>query len=125
MKKNKACLRRQGFVGLGILIAIIAVLAIGGVAYYTGKKSNTLPKVEENNLQQKEQNQNNVLNVPIVNTSTQNTTTAATIISCVKENNCCIQDTDCKYISYTGGCNTPEYVVKKNKEAVEQGMQIG
>ncbi|MFZ2072741.1 MAG: hypothetical protein WAV10_03630 [Minisyncoccia bacterium] len=125
MKKNKACLRRQGFVGLGILIAIIAALAIGGGAYYMGENSNTLPKLEENNLQQKEQSQNNVVNVPVVNISTQNITTTSTTISCIKENNCCIQATDCKYISYTGGCNTPEYVVKKNKEAVEQGMQIG
>jgi len=53
MKNNK-----KGFAGIGIILAIIAVLAIGGGAYYIGKKSNTLPKVEENNLQQEEQNQN-------------------------------------------------------------------
>ncbi|MFA6523904.1 MAG: hypothetical protein WC264_01400 [Candidatus Paceibacterota bacterium] len=75
MKKNK------GF-GIGILIAIVAILAVGGVAYYTGKKSNTLPKVEENNLPQ--ENQNNIVNVPVVNnqvdnTANNNTTTTTTV----------------------------------------------
>mgnify|MGYP003393591755 CR=1 FL=1 len=35
MKNNK-----KGFVGIGIIIAIIAVLVVGGVAYYAGIKNN-------------------------------------------------------------------------------------
>jgi len=43
MKHNK------GFALVGIIIAIIAVLVVGGVAYYTGKNSKTEPvNVEEN-----------------------------------------------------------------------------
>lgn len=29
-----------------------------------------------------------------------------------KENNICAIDSDCEYIWYTGGCNTPEYANK-------------
>jgi hypothetical protein len=54
MKNNK------GFAPILIALIIVAVLAVGGVAYYVGKKSNTLPKVEENNFP--EVNQNNVVN---------------------------------------------------------------
>ncbi|MFA6353918.1 MAG: hypothetical protein WCW93_03220 [Candidatus Paceibacterota bacterium] len=43
---------QKGFVGMGIIIAIIAVLAIGGVAYYVGTKNNpALQNVPENNSQ--------------------------------------------------------------------------
>ena len=42
-----------------------------------------------------------------------------------KENNICEIDSDCEYIWYTGECNTPEYAAKKQKEAQEQGMNIG
>ena len=59
MKKN------NGFAPIAIVLIIIGVLAIGGIAYYTGKNSNTLPKVEENNLPQEEQN--DVVNVPVEN----------------------------------------------------------
>ena len=80
--------KKKGFVGIGIILAIIAVLAIGGGVYYIGKKSNTLPKVEENNLPQ--ENQNDVVNVPVVNnqpvinnqvdnTANNNTTTTTTV----------------------------------------------
>ena len=43
---------------------------------------------------------------------------------CNKEENCCAINEDCKYIWYTGGCNTSEYVAKKQKEAQEKGMFI-
>lgn len=48
-----------------------------------------------------------------------------TALSCDKEANCCLVDEDCQYIWYTGGCNTPEYVAKKLKEAQEKGIYIG
>jgi len=44
---------------------------------------------------------------------------------CNKENNCCVEDSDCQYIWYTGGCNTPEYVAKTQKEAQKQGILLG
>lgn len=37
-------------------------------------------------------------------------------LSCNKEENCCKKDSDCSYIRYAWGCNTDEYVDKKNKE---------
>ena len=49
MKNNR------GF-GIGILIAIIALLVGGGVAYYKVKNSNNLPKLEENNSSLENQN---------------------------------------------------------------------
>lgn len=96
MKNNK-----KGFVGIGIILAIIAVLVIGGGAYYFGKKSNTLPKVEDNNSQQ--ENQNNVVNVPVVNTPTQNTTTTTTVTTSTATS--CLSSTApwVKVISPNGG----------------------
>jgi hypothetical protein len=47
------------------------------------------------------------------------------IVSNDLENNICSINSDCQYVSYTGGCNTPEYVAKKQKEAKEQGISIG
>ncbi|MDD2516045.1 MAG: DUF2569 family protein [Candidatus Gracilibacteria bacterium] len=44
---------------------------------------------------------------------------------CNKEENCCTINEDCKYIWYTGGCNTSEYVAKMQKEAQEKGALIG
>ncbi|MFA5934818.1 MAG: hypothetical protein WC827_02975 [Candidatus Paceibacterota bacterium] len=40
-------------------------------------------------------------------------------------NNICKKDSNCEYIWYTGGCNTPEYIAKKYKEAEEKGMYLG
>ena len=76
MKKNK------GF-GIGILIAIVAILAVGGVAYYTNKS----PKIEPVNLEKEnlpQENQNDVVNVPVENnqvdnTANNNTTTTTTV----------------------------------------------
>ncbi len=48
-----------------------------------------------------------------------------TIISCNKEDNCCEKNEDCKYVWFTGACNTPEYVTKIQKEAEEQGRRNG
>ena len=62
MKNNK------GFAPIAIVLIVIAVLAVGGVAYYAGKSSSTLPKVSENNVPQ--ENQNNVANVPVQNVQT-------------------------------------------------------
>jgi len=44
---------------------------------------------------------------------------------CNKEENCCEKDEDCKYVSFTGGCNTSEYVAKKLKEAQDAGIHLG
>ena len=44
---------------------------------------------------------------------------------CNKEENCCMKDGDCWYAWFTGGCNTPEYVSKRHKEAEEKGILIG
>lgn len=48
-----------------------------------------------------------------------------TELSCNKEDNCCLKNDDCKYIWFTGACNTSEYVAKIQKEAEEQGRRIG
>ncbi|PKM91775.1 hypothetical protein CVU82_01035 [Candidatus Falkowbacteria bacterium HGW-Falkowbacteria-1] len=46
-------------------------------------------------------------------------------VSCAKELNCCEEDYDCEYIWYTGECNTPEYINKKQEEANGQNINIG
>jgi len=63
MKNNK------GF-GIGILIAIIAVLAVGGVAYYKSKSLQIEPvnNIEEENIPQEEQS--DIVNVPVENDQT-------------------------------------------------------
>ncbi|HUC88640.1 MAG TPA: Ser-Thr-rich GPI-anchored membrane family protein [Candidatus Paceibacterota bacterium] len=60
MNKNK------GFMGIGILIAIVAILAVGGVAYYVGTKNSSTPKnTQENNNQLPiNQNSSNSYEVP-------------------------------------------------------------
>lgn len=67
MKKN------QGFAPVLILVAVLVVLAIGGIAYFAGKSSTPAPQnVPENNSQLPE-NQNSVSNIPVQNTVTNNT----------------------------------------------------
>ena len=62
MKNNK------GFAPIAIIFIIIAVLAVGGVAYYTGKSSKTAPKnIEENSINLSQENQNNIANTPVTN----------------------------------------------------------
>jgi len=67
MKNNK------GFAPIALVLIIIAVLVIGGIAYYSGKSPNTLPtnNVGESNLPQV--NQNTVTNTPPVNNQVDNT----------------------------------------------------
>lgn len=48
-----------------------------------------------------------------------------TEIFCLKENNCCLTNDDCKYVFFTGGCNTLEYVSKIEEEAKKTGRKIG
>lgn len=45
--------------------------------------------------------------------------------TCKKEENCCVANQDCKYIWFTGACNTPEYVARVQKEAEEKGRRDG
>lgn len=66
MKNNK------GFASITIVLIIIAVLAVGGIAYFVGKSSNPLPQnVVDNNLPP--ENQNNVTTPPVQNTQVVNT----------------------------------------------------
>lgn len=58
MKNNK------GFAGIGIILAIIAVLAVGGVAYFMGKSSNNIQMPEINTQ----------TNQPVENTATKDVT---------------------------------------------------
>jgi hypothetical protein len=44
---------------------------------------------------------------------------------CNKEDNCCRTNADCTYAWYTGGCYVGEYINKVQKEAREQGTNIG
>jgi hypothetical protein len=48
-----------------------------------------------------------------------------TKLSCNKEENCCVTNDDCKYIWFTGACNTSEYVTKIQKEAEAEGKRSG
>lgn len=47
------------------------------------------------------------------------------VVTCTKDNNCCKKDNDCKYIWFTSGCNTPEYVTKVQKENEKRGLRQG
>lgn len=78
MKNNK------GFAPIAIILIIIAVLAVGGIAYYVGKSPNTPPVVEENNLPQ--ENQNEVVNNPAENNQLNNSTDNISYIK-VENNN--------------------------------------
>jgi hypothetical protein len=51
-------MNNKGFMGIGILIAIVAILAVGGVAYYAGTKNNSAPKNTQENNNQLPTNQN-------------------------------------------------------------------
>jgi hypothetical protein len=42
-----------------------------------------------------------------------------------KEKNICAVDTDCKYVWYTGGCYTPEYLSRTQERARCEGIRIG
>ena len=42
-----------------------------------------------------------------------------------KNEDSCNQNDDCKYIWFTGGCHTPEYVAKIQKEAESVGRRNG
>ena len=51
--------------------------------------------------------------------------TPEVVVSCNKEENCCTRNEDCEYIWFTGECNTPEYIAKKQKEAAALGISLG
>jgi Tfp pilus assembly major pilin PilA len=91
MNKNK------GFAGIGIIIAIIAILAVGSIAYYAGKSAKTEPvSVEQNNLPQ--ENQGNVVN-DVTNAPTQTnsgTTTVTTTTTTSTKSDCSSATTDYK-----------------------------
>ena len=78
MEKNK------GFAPIAIVLTIIAVLVVGGVAYYKLKNSSNLPKAE-NNLPQENQN-NNVVNNPVENPVVNNPVANVPVIN-VESNN--------------------------------------
>lgn len=44
---------------------------------------------------------------------------------CEKSDNCCTVYSDCEYIWFTGGCNTPEYVDKVLAAASANGTHLG
>lgn len=65
MKKNQ-----KGFMGIGIILAVIAVLAVGGIAYYVGTKNNSVSQnIQVDNYQ------------PTIDTTTKNTTSTSTIVT--------------------------------------------
>jgi hypothetical protein len=86
MKNNK------GFIGIGLIIAIIiGALAIGGVAYYAGKSSSTPSQNTQGNNYQPQTDQNNnvpftnnATNTPAQNNSVNNTTTTTTTVTTTK-----------------------------------------
>ena len=55
MNKNK------GFIGLGLILVIIAVLVVGGGAYYLGTKNESVSKNAEENLPTENQNQKEIV----------------------------------------------------------------
>lgn len=64
MKTNK------GFAPIAIVLIIIAVLALGGVAYYAGKSSTPVLNTDTANNSQPQADQNSVTNTPAVNSNT-------------------------------------------------------
>lgn len=45
--------------------------------------------------------------------------------SCDKAANCCETSEDCGYVWFAGGCFTPEYIAKEQKEDEEKGLNRG
>lgn len=78
MKNNK------GFAPILILIIVLGMAVVGGVIYYAGKGSKPLPKVEENNSVQ--ENQNTVVNNPVQDNQIKNTTDNISYIKVDKNN---------------------------------------
>jgi len=62
MKLNK------GFAPVAIVFIIIAVIALGGVAYFAGKSSNSVPQNVVPDNYQSSGNQNNAVTPPVQNT---------------------------------------------------------
>ncbi len=71
MKLNK------GFAPIAIVLIIIAVLAVGGVAYFAGKSSNPLPQNVVPDNYQSSGNQNNAVTLPVQNASVNTNATTA------------------------------------------------
>ncbi|KKT18605.1 MAG: hypothetical protein UW02_C0026G0001 [Candidatus Nomurabacteria bacterium GW2011_GWB1_43_7] len=77
---------QKGFAGIGIIIAIVAVLLAGGVAYYVGKSSNN---IDDGNLfrsgmdtiQEDDYLPAENQNVPVVNSDNTNSTPSITVLS--------------------------------------------
>lgn len=94
MKNNK------GFIGLGLILAIIAVLVIGGGAYYLGTKNSSVPKNIEENLPV--ENQNDSIN-------SNNNTESNSIIPSIKSNTATSMET-------TSTLSTSDWKTYKNIE---------
>ncbi len=67
---NKIMKHNKGFAQVLIIIAVLAVVAVGGIAYYAGKSSDSIPA----NIQE-----NDNINNPVVNSDT--TTSSITVLS--------------------------------------------
>src|SRR3989344_448265 len=67
MKNNKACLRRQGFAPIAIVLIIVAVLVVGGGLYYSSKNTNPLYEEKDDGVNPLYQNQDQVVNPPVTN----------------------------------------------------------
>ena len=67
----------NGFTGIGIVIAIVAVLVVGGVAYYAGKSSAPAPQDTFESDYQPQGNQNNTNNTSNTNSNITDTSLSA------------------------------------------------
>jgi hypothetical protein len=59
----------KGFAPVLILVAVLAVLAIGGGAYYFGTTNNPVPENTQEDNYQSQENQNNIVNTSVVNSN--------------------------------------------------------
>lgn len=63
--------------------------------------------------------------ISIANSRLNVTQTGQNIDNDKKYDDSCNQNDDCKYVWFTGGCHTPEYVAKIQKEAEVVGRRNG
>ena len=71
MKNNKACLRRQGFAPIAIVLIIVAVLVVGGGLYYSSKNTNPVYEEKNDGINPLYQGQDQVINPPTQNPPTE------------------------------------------------------
>lgn len=118
--------KTKGFIGLGLILAIVlGVVVVGGGAYYLGKSStkpvvinpeNTLPNVENQNLPVVDNSKQANITTPKINSAPVKTISTT---SCTSDKGKVMTYSEALEISKTSSCNsvgkfTGEYACNKN-----------